>query len=263
MPKAREAKRSFQSAMTISLVLHGLVAAVIWGLVGGVESPKSDASLQISLLSAAAQSDADAKEMSQGAQIDQSELDKKNKTIRATKYSVEENLFAKKSPSEKSKQVISTEKDMPLEQHTTQTDLMANEASNSNSKDQAQLPAIASPSAGGKQAGRVVKASDAVADSAWLQIQVLDWLDQHKTYPRAAKRVGIEGVVQVRFSVDQDGRLEASGLEKTSGHAILDQAALALIKRATPFPISLRDFGLDRIEFSLPIVYQLSAVVNG
>lgn len=46
-------------------------------------------------------------------------------------------------------------------------------------------------------------------------------------YPAEAVRKGIEGEVTVRMFVNKEGKVSLSGIEKTSGHEILDSAALA------------------------------------
>lgn len=49
-----------------------------------------------------------------------------------------------------------------------------------------------------------------------------------KTYPARARLQGREGRVEIRFRVGRDGRLLAAELARSSGHRLLDQAALTL-----------------------------------
>jgi protein TonB len=56
-------------------------------------------------------------------------------------------------------------------------------------------------------------------------------------YPDAADRRGISGVTVVRFWLDREGQVVASEVLKSSGSPILDQEALATIKRASPYPV--------------------------
>jgi protein TonB len=42
--------------------------------------------------------------------------------------------------------------------------------------------------------------------------------------------------VVVKFSIGRDGALLRSALKSSSGHALLDEAALATLARAAPFP---------------------------
>jgi protein TonB len=61
-------------------------------------------------------------------------------------------------------------------------------------------------------------------------------IDARKVYPRVAVRNGWEGRVLVEMRVDGDGSLAAVRLVQGSGHAVLDEATLASVRRASPFP---------------------------
>jgi protein TonB len=50
-------------------------------------------------------------------------------------------------------------------------------------------------------------------------------------YPPQALNAGIEGVVKVRIRVDATGKVVAASVEQSSGHAILDAAALGVLHR--------------------------------
>ena len=49
-------------------------------------------------------------------------------------------------------------------------------------------------------------------------------------YPRAARRLGVEGRVVLRVEVLADGRCGEIALSQSSGHAVLDAAALEVVK---------------------------------
>jgi len=53
-------------------------------------------------------------------------------------------------------------------------------------------------------------------------------------YPRTSRRLREEGLVQVRVRVDEQGRPERYVVVRSSGHALLDEAALETV-RATRF----------------------------
>lgn len=95
-----------------------------------------------------------------------------------------------------------------------------------------------------------------------LALQVASQLEHYKFYPRAARRDRIEGTALLRFSLDRDGRLLARELVTSSGHAILDRAALDLLARAAPYPALPHDAALERIELTLPVDYRLVAAVD-
>jgi len=55
-------------------------------------------------------------------------------------------------------------------------------------------------------------------------------------YPKMAKMRHQEGVVTVTFTVDGDGKPVGAAVEKSSGIESLDNAALAAVASAAPFP---------------------------
>jgi protein TonB len=109
----------------------------------------------------------------------------------------------------------------------------------------------------GGTSGGAPAAATAEAQRGFVELHVLDWLAQHRSYPRAARRAGIEGTVHVRFVVDPQGRIAESSIERSSGARVLDRAALALLERASPVP-GIAQFGLlERMELRLPVDYRL------
>jgi protein TonB len=64
--------------------------------------------------------------------------------------------------------------------------------------------------------------------------QVSGILERHKRYPSAAN--GAEGIAQVAFSLDRQGRVLASRIIKSAGNSALDAEALEWVKRSQPFP---------------------------
>ena len=81
------------------------------------------------------------------------------------------------------------------------------------------------------------KADEARSSPAWLA-GVNEWLLAHRSYPEMARRLGQEGAVAVRFTVDRDGRVLNVSLIRSSGSEVLDQAAQAMLHnvRLPPFP---------------------------
>lgn len=78
-------------------------------------------------------------------------------------------------------------------------------------------------------------AASKAAKQSW-QSQLLRHLARYKRYPEHARRRGIEGTSQVRFSLDGQGRVLSVALAKSSGNAAIDSATLAMIRRASPVP---------------------------
>lgn len=129
----------------------------------------------------------------------------------------------------------------------------------------APLPEPGVPAAGPAQAANATNAVSAAAAAQAQQgalpidLRVVDWLARYSNYPLAARRARIEGVVQLRVTLLPDGRLIDARIERSSGHALLDQAALDLLAHAARLP---EDFGSARsaqIELQLPIVYRMRA----
>jgi protein TonB len=61
-------------------------------------------------------------------------------------------------------------------------------------------------------------------------------LERGKRYPPTARSRREEGVVYVRFSIDDQGRVLAVRLARSSGSPALDDEVLALVQRASPMP---------------------------
>ncbi|HSX62406.1 MAG TPA: TonB family protein [Tahibacter sp.] len=90
-------------------------------------------------------------------------------------------------------------------------------------------------------------------------MRVLEWLAQHRRYPGPARRARLQGTVEIVVVLMPDGRLVDQRIAQSSGHAILDKAALDLLRRASPVPVSAFFTGEARqLELRLPIIYRLS-----
>jgi periplasmic protein TonB len=63
---------------------------------------------------------------------------------------------------------------------------------------------------------------------------VFGHMQRFKRYPASAR--GVSGIVVVRFELNRAGAVIGSAVTKSSGHAALDQEALDLLRRASPFP---------------------------
>lgn len=74
-------------------------------------------------------------------------------------------------------------------------------------------------------------------DPVWLA-RVDQWLMAHESYPEMARQRRQQGTVVVRFEVDRSGQVLSASLAHSSGLALLDQAALSLLRGASlpPFP---------------------------
>ena len=82
-------------------------------------------------------------------------------------------------------------------------------------------------------------------------------LARHKVYPPAARQRRQEGIVLVRFTIVADGTITGWAVVDGSGHAILDQAAEEMIRRASPLPPIPAEMGRTRIDITLPVRFAL------
>jgi protein TonB len=104
------------------------------------------------------------------------------------------------------------------------------------------------------QAGTAAPAAP-VVDPGW-QASVFGWLASRKTYPEEARRRGEEGRVTVRFTVDRSGRVVEAAIVSASGSALLDEAALGLLRQAV-LPAFPADMNQARITITTTMRYSL------
>ncbi|WP_430415641.1 energy transducer TonB [Marinobacter adhaerens] len=86
---------------------------------------------------------------------------------------------------------------------------------------------------------------------------LMAWLHQHKDYPPELKKEKLQGVVVIKFSINQSGEVISSGIKTGSGHASLDRAALDMLARANPVPPIPESMGRERLTLAIPIEYSL------
>jgi len=75
-------------------------------------------------------------------------------------------------------------------------------------------------------------------------------IDAHKVYPQIAVRNGWEGRVLVEMRLEGDGSLTTVRLLEGSGYAVLDDATIVAVRRASPFPPIAR-------VLTVPVEYRL------
>ena len=89
------------------------------------------------------------------------------------------------------------------------------------------------------------------ADTASWERQVSRRLAGALRYPRAAN--GERGEVVVRFTVAAQGGASGMQVVRSSGHPVLDQAALDTVSRAAPFPPIPANAGFASKTFDFPL----------
>ena len=86
---------------------------------------------------------------------------------------------------------------------------------------------------------------------------ILALLERNKRYPEMAQSRHQEGVAQVFFSLDRQGRVLNSRVVRSSGASALDDEALALLRRAEPFPPPPPELPGPRVDLTVPIRFSL------
>lgn len=132
---------------------------------------------------------------------------------------------------------------------------------------EAQLSATepATPGSGGKAgAQEAAPAGSSAADAAAggrpaakadYGAILLAWLERHKDYPRVAQKRRQQGVVLLYIVLDRGGRVIEAHIQESSGYRLLDDAALAMLKRAQPLPPIPDDIQEERFRFVVPVQF--------
>lgn len=75
--------------------------------------------------------------------------------------------------------------------------------------------------------------------------------ENNQFYPEAARRQGIEGEALVLLIIDQNGNVIAARIEESSGHRILDEAALNAVRSLRSLPSDAPQESLLPVRFRL------------
>ena len=89
--------------------------------------------------------------------------------------------------------------------------------------------------------------------------QIVALIERNKRYPEAANSRRQEGVARISFSLDRQGRLLDSRVVSSSGVAVLDEEALALLRRVQQFPKPPPEMGGERVDVILPLRFNLKS----
>jgi protein TonB len=121
-------------------------------------------------------------------------------------------------------------------------------------------PAAQEPAAPASEARGTAPAQpfDETASIGQYRLALMDIARGLKRYPRLAQENNWQGRVELRIMIGAGGSLAGVTVKSSAGHAVLDQAALELLRRAharTPFPAALRgrEFNIE-----IPVIYGLS-----
>jgi len=89
------------------------------------------------------------------------------------------------------------------------------------------------------------------------QNQISAALERNKRYPPQSQSRREQGVAQVFFSLDREGNVIDSRVVHSAGSALLDEEALAMLRRAQPFPKPPAEFGGAHVDLTVPVRFNL------
>lgn len=94
-------------------------------------------------------------------------------------------------------------------------------------------------------------------DYGWLAASLLPRIESLKHYPAEARVKRLEGRVLVRIVVQEDGQIVSTTIAKSSGHDILDQAALETMQKSSPILLT-QPLEKSSVTLQIPINYRLA-----
>jgi protein TonB len=85
------------------------------------------------------------------------------------------------------------------------------------------------------------------------------WFGRSVAYPSQARRARVQGTVYVVLTIDAQGQVLAARLERSSGHSVLDDAALQVLRTVRNVPRPPAALGWrSRHAVTIPIIYRLA-----
>lgn len=95
------------------------------------------------------------------------------------------------------------------------------------------------------------------ADNAWLAESLGRRIREVTRYPSSARLNGTEGKVVLRVVLRADGQLAEVTVHRSSGHEVLDRAAMETIRLACPLHMK-QALSAPEVAVYVPIVYSLA-----
>jgi len=93
-------------------------------------------------------------------------------------------------------------------------------------------------------------------DYAWLVEALSNRVGQFKKYPFMARTNRWEGLVVLRATINSEGKLVDVAVIESSGHALLDQDAMEVMRKSCPLHLE-HPLGRPQVEIQVPISYKL------
>ncbi len=127
-------------------------------------------------------------------------------------------------------------------------------------QNQASLPTA--PSTAEREGARAAAPTPGAASHNLYAVQ--NWksnlvakLERSKRYPAEARTRREEGVVQLAFSIDRNGKVHDARIVRSSGSSLLDRETLAMLERAQPLPSPPAEMLGSQIAIVVPIRYNI------
>lgn len=93
-------------------------------------------------------------------------------------------------------------------------------------------------------------------DYGWLAGPLLQRIEALKQYPVTARLHRLEGRVMIRIVIQEDGHITSATIARSSGHDVLDQAALETIRQVSPLTLS-QPLEKSSVTMQIPLGYYL------
>lgn len=156
---------------------------------------------------------------------------------------------------EQPEKIEQAEKIEQIEETETVTEQTDAETTDQQSDDK---KAVQAPSTKATGVGDRIETGGNPAVRQSYQKKVLSRIAKAKRYPRSARKDGVTGTATVTFVIQRNGRISQARIVKSSGDERLDQEALEMLQRASPFPPLPSDLGQSSLALTLPIEFSLN-----
>src|SRR6516225_9690 len=117
-------------------------------------------------------------------------------------------------------------------------------------------PSEAKPSVAAAAPAPGLSAIAARAQANW-QSSLVAHINRYKRYPAEARAHKVEGIVSIEFTLDRSGQILSSRVIHSSGSPILDEEAVALLRRAAPLPSPPQEVPPEGVRLALPIHFRM------
>ena len=84
-------------------------------------------------------------------------------------------------------------------------------------------------------------------------------MSARRDYPRSARRLGLEGTVLVEMVINHKGQILSVKLAQSSGHEVLDRAAIAQVHKIGRVPSIPSQIKRSSMTFRIPFEYRLQS----